>query len=260
MSRVKIATFNANSVRSRLDIIRTWLNMHQPDVLGIQETKVQDVNFPIEAFNETGYYIIFRGQKAYNGVAILSKTEPTEVISRLPGDATDQARFLKAKCGEVTVLNTYVPQGLDVHSENFQYKLKWFAWLRDYLETNHSPNEPLVWLGDLNVARRDIDVYDPGRLWGHVCFCQPVQDAFENVMRWGLTDLFRVCCPEPEQYSFWDYRAGNAFLQNKGWRLDYIMATTPLVKVCQNCRIDKDPRGWPNPSDHTFVTAEFELS
>lgn len=254
---MKIATFNANSLRSRLDIIRPWLKTHQPDILAIQETKVQDADFPIEAFESSGYHIIYRGQKKYNGVAILSKKKPVEVVSHLPQDPTDQARFLKAKIGSVIVLNTYIPQGMDVNSEKFQYKLNWFKWLREYLQENHAPDEPVVWLGDLNVARQDIDVHDPKSLWGHVCFCESVQKALENVMKWGLTDIFREFCPEPEQYTFWDYRVPNGFKRNVGWRLDYIMATASLRKSCQNCWIDKEPRGWTKPSDHTFLAAEF---
>ena len=213
----------------------------------------------MDAFEGTGYHIIYRGQKKYNGVAILSKQMPVEIVSHLASDSTDQARFLKAKIGEVTVLNTYIPQGMDVDSEKFQYKLNWFGWLKSYLEENHSPKEPLVWLGDFNVARQDIDVHNPEGLWGHVCFCQPVQDALENVMKWGLTDIFRQFCSEPEQYTFWDYRAPNGFKRNLGWRLDYIMATAPLAKICQNCWIDKEPRGWTKPSDHTFLVAQFDL-
>jgi exodeoxyribonuclease-3 len=212
----------------------------------------------MDALEETGLHVIYRGQKTYNGVAILSKQEPVEIVSHLSGDPTDQARFLKAKIGHVTVLNTYIPQGMEVGSENFHYKLKWFGWLRDYLDNHHCPTEPLVWLGDLNVAREERDVHNPAGLWGHVCFCQPVQEALENVMKWGLTDVFRQFCSEPGQFTFWDYRVPNGFKRNIGWRLDYIMATAPLVKICQNCWIDKEPRGWPKPSDHTFLAARFE--
>lgn len=254
---MKIATFNANSLRSRADIILRWLKTNQPDILGIQETKVQDADFPIDAFEGTGYHVVYRGQKTYNGVAILSKEKPSEVVSHLPRDTTDQARFLKAKIGGITILNTYVPQGMDVKSEKFQYKLDWFGWLEDYLKKNHSPKESLVWLGDFNVARQDIDVHNPKDLWGHVCFCAPVQKALENIMKWGLTDVFREFCPEPEHYTFWDYRVPNGFKRNIGWRLDYIMATPPLLKTCQSCWIDKEPRGLPKPSDHTFLAAEF---
>ncbi|MBC8379569.1 MAG: exodeoxyribonuclease III [Planctomycetes bacterium] len=256
---MRIATFNANSLRSRLDIILKWLGTHQPDILAIQETKVQDKDFPIEAFDQTGYHVVYRGQKSYNGVALLSQEPPVEIVSHLSQDPTDAARFLKAKIGPVVILNTYIPQGMDVNSEKFRYKLDWFQWLHEYLQTHHHPEEPLIWLGDFNVARQDIDVHDPKRLWGHVCFCKPVQGAIENIAEWGFIDVFRKFHPEPDHYTFWDYRAPNGFKRNIGWRLDYIMATAPLAKACINCQIDKEPRGWPRPSDHTFLMAEFEI-
>ena len=256
---MRIATFNANSLRSRLDIILKWLGTHQPDILAIQETKVQDKDFPIEAFDQTGYHVVYRGQKSYNGVALLSQEPPVEIVSHLSQDPTDAARFLKAKIGPVVILNTYIPQGMDVNSEKFRYKLDWFEWLREYLQTHHHPEEPLIWLGDFNVARQDIDVHDPKRLWGHVCFCKPVQSAIENIAEWGFIDVFRKFHPEPDHYTFWDYRAPNGFKRNIGWRLDYIMATAPLARACINCQIDKEPRGWPRPSDHTFLMAEFEI-
>ena len=254
-----IATFNANSLRSRLDTVLSWLKTHQPDVLAIQETKVQDVDFPIDAFDGTGYHVTYRGQKAYNGVAILSKKEPTEIVSHLAQDPTDQARFLKVKIEDVVILNTYIPQGMDVESEKFQYKLNWFRWLGEYLKEHHTPKERLIWLGDFNVARQDIDVHDPKRLWGHVCFCEPVQKALKSIIEWGFTDVFREFHPESGHYTFWDYRGRNALKQNRGWRLDYIMATAPMANVCKDCTIDKGPRGWAKPSDHTFLAAEFDV-
>lgn len=256
---MKVATFNANSLRSRLEVVQRWLKDNQPDVLAIQETKVQDAHFPLEAFDGSGYHIVYRGQKAYNGVALLSKITPVDVVSHLEQDAADQARFLKARFGTVTVLNTYVPQGMDIKSEKFDYKLKWLGWLRTYLDRHHDPNESLIWVGDFNVARLAIDVHDPERLWGHVCFCEAVQNALENVMAWGFSDVFREFNPEPGQYTFWDYRVPNALKRNLGWRLDYIMATSPLLNACRKCWIDTAPRGWSKPSDHTFLIADFAV-
>lgn len=256
---MKIATFNANSIRSRLNVLIKWLGLHQPDILAVQETKVQDPDFPISDLAAAGYEIVFRGQKKYNGVAILSKEKPGDIVSALPQDTMDQARFLKAKIGNIILINTYVPQGMAVDSERFQYKLNWFRWLREYLEQHHTPDEPILWVGDLNVAREDIDVHSPEKLWGHVCFCELVQKALSDVMDWGFIDVFRQMHSEPEHYTFWDYRVPNGFKRNVGWRLDYIMMTPKLADKCIDCWIDREPRGWEKPSDHTFLVAELNI-
>jgi len=256
---MKIATFNANSIRSRMGVLTKWLGLHQPDILAIQETKVQDPDFPISDLAATGYEMVFRGQKKYNGVAILSKEKPTDVVSSLRQDTMDQARFLKAKLGDVVVINTYVPQGTAVDSEKFQYKLNWLRWLREYLQQHHNPDDPIVWVGDLNVACEDIDVHDPEKLWGHVCFCEPVQKALSDVMEWGFIDVFRQQHPEPGHYTFWDYRVPNGLKRNIGWRLDYIMMTPKLADKCMECWIDREPRGWETPSDHTFLVTELNI-
>ncbi|HOL31521.1 MAG TPA: exodeoxyribonuclease III [Anaerohalosphaeraceae bacterium] len=256
---MRIATFNANSIRSRLDIILKWINLNNPDILAIQETKVQDSDFPLSAFSSSGYKIVFSGQKSYNGVAILSKIAPQDVVVKLEQDTSYQARFLKAKIGKIIVVNTYAPQGMDVNSDKFRYKLDWFNWLRLYFEKNHTPDQPIIWAGDLNVALQDIDVYDPKGLWGHVCYCETVQKALLEVMSWGFVDIFRLKHPEPGHYTFWDYRVLNAFKRNLGWRLDYIMTTSSLADKCTDCWIDTLPRGWEKSSDHTFLVADFDI-
>lgn len=256
---MKIATFNVNSIRSRIAPVCRWLAEHQPDVLALQETKVQDEQFPIDDFSDTGYQVIFRGQKKYNGVALLSRIEPKNVLDRLPGDTGDDARFLQADYGSVTVVNTYIPQGFEMKSEKFQYKLQWFGRLKTYLAERIVPNSKLIWLGDFNVAREDIDVHDPKGLWGSVCFCREVQDAFEDVMTLGLTDLLRLHHPDQEGlYTFWDYRIPNGFKRNLGWRIDYIVATEALAKRCTRCDIDTAVRVAEKPSDHTVLWAEFD--
>lgn len=256
---MRIATFNANSIRSRLDILLKWLDQNSPDILAVQETKVQDADFPITEINQTGYKVLFKGQKKYNGVSILSRNCPDDAVAMLPQDTSGQARFQKARFGDLTLVNTYVPQGAAIDSDKFQYKLNWFSWLGEYFQQHHKSSEQILWVGDLNVARESIDVHDPDRLWGHVCYCQEVQDALSTVMDWGFVDLFRQFHPEPEHYTFWDYRVPNGFKRNIGWRLDYIMATSKIAQKCNNCWIDKEPRGWEKPSDHTFLIAEFNL-
>jgi exodeoxyribonuclease-3 len=255
---VKIATFNANSLRSRLPIILGWLEKNRPDVLCVQETKVQDVDFPHEAFDKTGYEYAFKGQKSYNGVAVFSRSKISKVEFGFKDEPKDEARLLKAVVGGVTIVNTYVPQGYEPDSEKFQYKLQWFNRLNKYFKANFKPSQRIVWLGDFNIAPEAIDVYDPKGLLGHVCYHPEVHKVLKKVMAWGFTDVFRMHCKEAKQYTFWDYRM-NAFKRNAGWRLDHIMATKPMAKKCTACYIDIEPRLAEKPSDHTFLVAEFDI-
>ena len=256
---MKIATYNANSVRSRIELLLLWLEKHRPDILCLQETKVQDDEFPLDAFAGTGYEIIFRGQKKYNGVAIFSRQPLTETEWMLRQDKRHEARFLKAHTGKIYIVNTYIPQGQAPDSDKFQYKLDYFRWLKAYFDTTFDPADPVLWCGDLNVAREAIDVYDPKGLWGHVCYCQAVQDALGQVVEWGFQDVFRHLHPEPEQYTFWDYRVPNAVKRKMGWRLDYLMASRSLAKKCRHCWIDADARNLDKSSDHTFLVGEFAV-
>ena len=259
MSTFKIATFNANSIRARLPQILDWMHHEQPDVLCIQETKVQDKDFPAAAIEETGYHVIFRGQKAYAGVAIISKTEPEAVDAGLDnGGEPDTPRLLRATYHNVHVVNTYVPQGRDPESEHFQYKLRWFERLRAFFERHYNPHEPLVWVGDFNVATEDIDVYDPKGLWGHVDFHPDAQAALEKVRQWGFVDVFRRHHPdEPGQFTYFDYRARSAIDRGVGWRIDHIWATESLAATSTRAWIDVEARKAERPSDHTLLVAEF---
>jgi exodeoxyribonuclease-3 len=257
---MKIATYNANSIRPRMPLILKWLQKHQPDVLCIQETKVQDSDFPEMAFNSAGYKCAFRGQKSYNGVAVISKYPLKDVEYGLDdGGPADEPRLIKAIAGQVNIVNTYVPQGYLPDTDKFAYKLEWFRRLRAYFERHFKPTDLVVWVGDLNVAPEAIDVHDPVRLLGHVCFNPQVQAALKDVMAWGLVDVFRMHCKEPGQYTFWDYRMTKNVKQNLGWRLDHIIAAKPLAQKSTACYIDKEPRTQANPSDHTFVVAEFDV-
>jgi len=254
---MQIATFNANSIRSRIPILLNWLRDNQPDVLCVQETKVQDHEFPTAAFEGSGYEIVFKGQKKYNGVAIFSRSRIGDVSTEMDDTGGAEARFIKAVINDIIIVNTYVPQGFERDSEKFQYKLDWLRRLGNYFKSLFTPDSPIIWLGDFNAAMEARDVYDPEGLWGHVCYCQEVQDAINDIVRWGFTDVFRLHNQADGQYTFWDYRAFS-FRRNNGWRLDYIMATAPLAARCTACRIDKTPRGMDKPSDHTFLIAEFE--
>ena len=253
-----VATFNANSLRSRLPIILKWLAENRPDVLCVQETKVQDHDFPEEAFAGSGYEFVFKGQKKYNGVAIFSRSPISEVSFGLDSEPKDEARLIKAVINGVTFVNTYIPQGYERESDKFAYKLAWYARLSEYFTGHFRPGEQIIWAGDFNVAREAKDVYDPDRLWGHVCYCTEVQEALAKIMEYGFVDVFRQHCAEAKQYTFWDYR-GLSFPRNFGWRLDYIMATKALAAKCTRCWIDKEPRKMEKPSDHTPLLAEFNL-
>jgi exodeoxyribonuclease-3 len=254
---MKVGSFNVNSIRARLEVLAGWLERNQPDVLAVQETKVQDVDFPKAAFDEAGYRYVFKGQPKYNGVAIFSKSEIEGFEAGFEDEPKDEPRLIMAKTKGIVVVNTYVPQGYERESEKFEYKLKWFDRLLNFFDTNFKPDEPVLWVGDLNVAPEDKDVYDPDGLRGHVCFCPEVTEALNKVRQWGFTDLFRMHCNEAGQYTFWDYRLRNSVARNLGWRLDHMMATEPVAKKCTACYIDKMPRLADKPSDHTPIVAEF---
>ena len=255
---MNIASFNVNSLRARLPTVIDWLNEKRPDVLCLQETKVQDADFPAEPFDEAGYNFVFAGQKSYNGVAILAKSRFADVQRGFEDEPKDEARLIKAEINGLVIVNTYVPQGYMPESDKFQYKLEWFRRLRKLFEDNFKPDDPVLWLGDLNIAPEPIDVYDPEGLLGHVCFHPDVHKELKKVMEWGFVDVFRKHCKEPGQYTFWNYRPINAVKRNLGWRLDHIMATKALAEKCTACFIDKAPRILPRPSDHTPIIAEFD--
>ena len=254
---VKVASFNVNSLRARLPIVLRWLADHGPDVIALQETKVQDIDFPTDEFDRSGYNYVFKGQKSYNGVAILSRSEITNIEFGFQDEPQDRARLLKAEINGIAIVNAYIPQGDSPESEKFKYKLDWFGRLLNYFDTNFKSSEPVVWLGDFNVAPDPIDVYDPEGLLGHVCFHPAVHRALQAVCEWGFVDVFRMHCDEPGRYTFWDYRLANSFKRNLGWRLDHIMATECLAKKSTACYIDKQPRLAARPSDHTPIVAEF---
>jgi exodeoxyribonuclease-3 len=260
MESFKIATYNVNSIRSRLHIVIPWLRENLPDVLCMQETKVEDGQFPASAFEEIGYTAIFSGAKRYNGVAFAARKAPDGVIHGFTDDAApDKDRLLAAVFSGVVVVNTYVPQGRDKDSDHFRCKLEWFRRLGAFFSSQWSPATPLVWCGDLNVAPEDIDVHDPKRLLGHVCFTPEVWEAFGRMKSWGLEDVYRRHHPgESGRYTFFDYRVPNALQRGLGWRIDHILATPPLASRSLSCEIDLGPRVLEKSSDHTILVAEFD--
>lgn len=256
---MKIATFNANSIRSRVNIVLDWLTENKPDVLAVQETKAQDSDFPVDAFADSGYEIIFKGQKRYNGVALFSSTGAENISFGLDDEPSDEPRLIGATIKDVHFVNTYIPQGTSPESDRFTYKLDWFKRLKKYFQARFKPTEKVIWLGDLNVAMEPRDVHNAEQVFGSVCYCPEAIAAIKDVMDFGFTDTFRMHNQLDGQYTFWDYRIPNGFKRNMGWRLDYIMATEAMAKKCVSCIVDKTPRELLKPSDHTFLVAEFDI-
>lgn len=257
---MRIATFNANSIRSRLPVILDWLDRQHPDVLCIQETKVTDDQFPSLPLIEKGYHVVFRGEKSYNGVAVLSREKPAAVHFGLDdGGPADETRFVHVTCGRLQVVNTYVPQGRALEHPMYPYKLEWFRRVRAYLERHSSPDALLLWTGDLNVAPAAMDIHNAAEQENHVCYHVDVRRAFADTVAWGLVDVFRKHHPEPGQYTFFDYRTHDAVKRRMGWRIDHMLATRPLALKSTDCFVDLEPRLQPKPSDHTFLVADFDL-
>jgi exodeoxyribonuclease-3 len=256
---MKIATYNCNSVRKRLPIILAWLKKEKPDVLCLQETKVQDIDFPTEPFVKAGYHVTFRGMKAYNGVATLSREKPSLVIHGFKkGADSEDFRLLQTVIKGIRIINTYVPQGWDIESEKYQYKLKWFARLRKYFDTHLKSKEPILWLGDLNVAPEPIDVANPERNVKDPCFHIDARKEYKKTVEGRFIDVYRAKYPDKVQYTFWDFFR-NAYGYNRGWRIDHILATPELAKLCTKVVVDVGPREAESPSDHTVVWAKFKI-
>lgn len=251
-----IATWNVNSIRARLPKLLSWLAGQKPDVLCLQETKVVDEEFPFAELEGLGYHVAAFGQKTYNGVAIASR-EPLEDVRRgLPEDASGEARLISARFGEVTVMSLYVPNGQEVGTEKYAFKLAWMEKLLAYMQASFSPQDLLVVCGDFNVAPEDRDVWDP-ELWrGKILFSEPEKQAFFKLLSWGLVDCLRLHHQESGLYTWWDYRQG-AFHRGWGMRLDHILATQPMAARCTRVVIDREARKGEKPSDHAPVLATF---
>jgi exodeoxyribonuclease-3 len=255
---LKIATYNVNSIRRRLQLVLDWLAANQPDVMCLQETKLQDHEFPVDVFREAGYFATYRGMKGYNGVATLSKTEPTRVVYGLhEGPDNEDFRLLQTVIDGIPIVNSYVPQGNSISSEKYAYKLAWFARIRQYFETQLDPQAPAIWLGDLNVAPEPIDVYHPDKRVNDPDFHIDAREAWKHAVAWGFVDVFRQLHPDRVQYTYWDYFR-NAYTRNFGWRIDHILATAPLAARCRKIEVDLQPREAAGASDHTVVWAEFD--
>ena len=259
MGKFMVATFNANSIRARLSAVLEWIKNQDPDVLCLQECKVQERDFPFAAFEPLGYTAFYRGQKSYNGVAVITKHPAAEVRTGLYEGPEEEARFISAAIRNIPVVNVYVPQGVAPGTEKFAYKLRWLKDLLSHLGRHFTPEVPLLVTGDFNVALEPKDVYDPEGLRGEVGFHPEEQAILKEFVSWGLVDVLRKHRTEGGLYTFWDYRVPNALKRKMGWRIDYIFATPPLAHKCKSVWIDLDARTAEKPSDHTFLVAEFEM-
>ncbi len=255
-----ITTFNAAGLRARMPLVLDWLAENEPDVLVIQETKVEDDKFPMLDFDGLGYHVAINGQKSWNGVAIISR-EPINNVRRgfLDDFMPSDARIIAGEVNGVQIVNTYVPNGNTVGSEKFEYKLAWLDRFRRYLDENFRPDEPFVWLGDINVAPKPEDVYDSRRFYGGVGHHPDEFKRLDRIVEFGLTDLFRKHHQEPGQFTFWDFVLPNGVKRNLGWRIDHVYATQVMADLCTDCVIDRAAREAEKPSDHTFVTAHFDV-
>jgi exodeoxyribonuclease-3 len=242
-----------------MGIITSWLEKEEPDLLCLQETKVQDKDFPAKSFEEKGYNVVFRGQKSYNGVAMISRLPISNIRLNLYEGEDEQARFISITIMGIPVINVYVPQGFAPGTDKFKYKLNWLSDLFSYIKENFDPGLPLLLAGDFNVALEPEDLYDPEGLQGQVGFHPDERDSMKRLLDWGLVDIFREHHSGGGYYTFWDYRIPNAFKRKMGWRIDYILTTRNLAKKAARVWIDTEPRNLEKPSDHTFLVAEFDI-
>jgi exodeoxyribonuclease-3 len=264
---MKIATWNVNSVRSRQQHLLDWLKTNPVDILCLQETKVVDQDFPKTPFENLGYYVYISGQKSYNGVAIFSR-EPLQAISigfapilgeALTQDFDEQKRVISGVIDDIRIINLYVPNGSEIGSEKYLYKLAWLKLLKQYLTQLRQSNYPEFCVcGDFNIAPEDRDIHDPKGKENYIGASILERETLQDVLSLGLQDAFRKFTPEKGHFSWWDYRTGS-FQRDRGWRIDHHYLTPQLYKQAVNCTIDREPRTWEKPSDHTPVIVELNL-
>jgi exodeoxyribonuclease III len=256
---MRVASWNVNSLKVRLPQVLEWLAAHSPDVLGLQETKLVDAVFPVDAIRAAGYEVSFSGQPTYNGVALLSRRVQSDVVTGLDGLDDPQRRVLGATVGGVRVLNLYVPNGQEVGSEKYAYKLDWLERLRAHLEVELARHPRLLVMGDFNIAPDDRDVHDPAEWAGKVLCSEPERGALERILALGFVDTFRLFEQPEGVYSWWDYRAAG-FRRNRGLRIDLVLASQELAGACSRSWIDIEPRRNERPSDHAPAVAVFDLA
>jgi exodeoxyribonuclease III len=252
---VKLATWNVNSLRVRLPHLLDWLAANSPDAMCLQETKCEDALFPAMELRAAGYCSLHNGQRTYNGVAILTRTDGAEVCRGIPGFTDDQSRVLAADYDGVRVVSVYVPNGQAVGSDKYDYKLRWLEALANWLEGEATRHPRIAVMGDFNVAPEERDVHDPRAWAGRVLFSDPERAAFQRLIDLGFVDAFRLFEQPERSYTWWDYRM-NAFRRKMGLRIDHVLLSPALAASCRGCAIDAGPRGLDRPSDHAPVVCE----
>ena len=262
-----IATWNVNSIRTRLSQIIDWINQVKPDILCLQETKVIDDSFPVEPFEILGYSVEVYGQKSYNGVAIISKIKAKNVQKGFFGcrDSNqnidiflDQKRLISTDIKGIKIINVYVPNGSEIGSDKFEYKIKWLSCLASFLDEQEKKGELICLMGDFNIAPSNLDIHDPEKYEGGIMASQLERSALNNVLKERLIDSFRIFEKNPGHWTWWDYR-NNGYELNKGWRIDHIYISKELSSKLKSCVIDSSPRANLRPSDHAPVIIDLNL-
>lgn len=257
---MKIATWNVNSIRARIDNVKKYLKLSSPDILLLQEIKAQDKDFPYDEIKKMGYFSYVHGQKSYNGVAILSKRKLNEINTDLDGDKVKQSRFIstkfKLKKQNIHLINVYVPNGNPVDTEKYFYKVNWLDLLVTYLEKKIISGETILICGDFNIIPEEIDVHDPEKYINDALFVIEIRKKYRKLINLGLCDVFRLFNKNKDSYTFWDYMSGS-WQKNNGLRIDYFLASTKLVNHIKNISIRKNIRSQIKPSDHVPVECTF---
>ncbi len=256
---MKIATWNVNSINARMEHLLDWLQRAGPDVVCLQETKCVDDNFPYQAIHDAGYHTAFYGQKSYNGVAILSKHDIDDVQKGFADDDDESPkRLIAATIKGIRIVNTYIPNGTELWTDKFTFKLDWLQRLRRFFDDTCPLDSDVLLCGDFNVAPEELDVWSVPQWEGKLHFSKPERAAMHHVMQWGFVDVFRKMNGDVQEFSWWNYREG-AWQRNRGLRIDHIWTSPSLAEKCTGCWIDKSTRELEKPSDHAPVIAEFTV-
>ncbi len=255
---MRLATWNVNSLKVRLPQVLDWLKAQQPDVLCLQETKLEDAKFPASEISAAGYQALFSGQKTYNGVAILSRAVASNVLTAIPDFDDPQKRVLAASIGALRAVCLYVPNGQSVDSDKYRYKLEWLAAVTAWLKHELASHPQLAVAGDYNIAPDERDVHDPKAWEGQVLFSAPERKAFQDLLAAGFKDGFRLFDQPAQTYTWWDYRM-HAFKRKMGLRIDHILLNESLAARCRACSVDVEPRKAERPSDHAPVWADLGI-